>query len=793
MTMHFRKKLLTVLCVVGITAILIGTLLWGSPAKAPRNALRITEVMSSNVSFLQSDTGEYYDWVEITNVGTAPIELSDVTLTDDPEERDAYAFGNRVLAAGECALVMLTGKPDVKHASYAPFALNDKKDTVYLYRGDTLIDSLTVCEAADDLSFGKMGDEAVWFASPTPAAQNGGICAATVSALRDSCYTGVMISEVCAVSRNSDTAVPTDWVELRNTTDTAITLTGYRLTDDTLQTGYIFPETVLPAHGFLVIPCDEDSDEGAPFSISPYGETLTLFTAEGVVCDFFTSGKQRYGVTCGRSGTDRNSRFYFETPTPAAENGNGLSGYAPMPTVSHVGGYTEKGKTVTLNIPEGCTVYYTMNGRAPTTADTRYNGAPLTLTSTTVLRSVAVRDGWLPSDVMTQTYLTEAPHDLPVISVSGDPTALFGAAGAFVDFQNQNKEVAVHTEYFDEHGSKAVAFESLLKIAGGLSRYNVQKAFSLNLNQTLGRSSVTYPFFETATTETFENLLLRPSGSDWNSAKMRDELVAQALDGVDGFVMQAARPVALYINGSYHGLYYLREKRNEAFVSAETGIPKDKVEIAKTPAQYEKYLPMNEDMKALIQYARTHDLREAEHYRFVTERINEQSLMRYYAVQTWFGNGDVINNTAYYRDTRSGEWNWIVFDADWACTSYYAQSEFIKQLYEGSGQNTYRNYYDPLMTALLSNEAFAAEFLKTYKALMKTTLHPDRLLSIVDALAEEIRTEIPRQAARYGAPQAARWEYQVNYIRSFIRGRETVITKQLCSVFGLSAEQWEAI
>ena len=792
MTMRFRKRLLTLLCAVGITAILIGSLLWGNPAKAPRNALRITEVMSRNVSFLSSDNGVFYDWVEITNVGTAPIDLSGVSLTDNPDERDAYTFGNQTLASGEQVLVMLTGNADEKRDGFAPFALNGNEDTVYLYRGDALIHSLTVRDAAQDVSFGLMGEEAVWFASPSPAFENGGPYAETVEALREKCFTGVMINEVCAVSRNDDANFPTDWVELKNTTDNDIVLTGYRLTDDTAKTGYIFPEVTLPARGFLVIPCDESGNEGAPFSLSPYGETLTLFTAEGVLCDSFVSGKQRYGVTCGRGDT-RDSRAYFETPTPAAENGAGVSGYAPMPTANRTGGYAEKTDTVTLTVPRGCTVYYTTNGREPTAADTRYNGEAIALTNVTVLKAVAVCEGLLPSDVMTETYLVTEPHDIPVISVSGDPTALFGTAGAFVDFQNENKEVSVHTEYFEKDGTKAVKFQSLLKIAGGLSRYNVQKAFSLNLKQTVGATSITYPFFDTATTQTFENLLLRPSGSDWNSAKMRDELVAMALDDVDGFVIQAVQPVALYINGEYHGLYYLREKRNETFVAAETGIPEDNVEIAKTPSQYEKYLPMNSDMKALIQYARTHDLRNEEYYRYVTERINEQSLMKYYAVQTWFGNGDVINNTAYYRDTRTGEWNWIVFDADWACTSYYAQSEFIKQLYEGSGQNTYRNYYDPLMTALLKNETFATAFLKTYKTLMDTVLDADRLLAIVDALANEIRAEIPRQAQKYGAPQPARWEYQVNYIRSFIRGREAVITKQLCTVFGLTTDEWTAL
>lgn len=797
MSMRAKRILLIALCAIGIPAILVGSLLFGQSVAAPQSALKLTEVMNNNLSCLRDGDGQYYDWVELTNTGNTPLELTGLSLTDDQTEPQAFVFGEQALEAGAALVVPLTGDPAESRSGYAPFGLAGSGDTVYLYNGDTLLDSLSIDKSPENTSYGVLNGEAVWFASPTPGTANGGLHAATTDALREVCYTGVMISEVCAVSRTGDDAYPTDWVELANTTETAINLTGYQLTEDVTVTGFILPEITLAAGERLLIYCDEDgTDNGlcAPFSLSPFGETLTLLTPEGIVCDTFESGKQRYGITSGRVGTDRRSRVYFESSTPGEENGIGLPGYAAMPTASREGGYAADGAAVTLTVPDNCRVYYTTDGSEPTERSTPYTaGEILTLTKNTALRAVAYREGYLPSDVLTQTYLLTGAHELPVVSVTGDPIALFGADGAFTKYLDEDKEVAVHTEYFDENGNKAVTFDSLLRIAGGLSRYNVQKAFSLNLNQTVGKTTVTYPFFDTAETTEYGNLLLRPSGSDWNSAKLRDEFVAAALDGDDDLVIQAVQPVALYINGRYYGLYYLREKRNEAFVAAETGIPEEQVEIAKSPAIYESYLPMNSDMQALIRYARTHDLTVDEHYRYVTERINEQSLMRYYAVQTWFGNGDVINNTAYYRDTQNGEWNWIVFDMDWACTAYYANSEFIKQLYEGSGQHTYRNYYDPLMTALLKNENFCREFLKIYKNLMETTLSAERLLPILDGLAAEIESEIPRQYARYGAPSVTKWTTQVEYMRTFIRGRKAVMTRQLCEVFALSENDWAAL
>lgn len=789
MTTRKRRIIFTALCLVCIPALLVVGLVYGSPDAQPVSAVKLTEIMNNNVSWYADDDGTYYDWVEITNTGDTAVDISRLTLTDDPADPTAYAFGDRMLAPHESITVFLTGNAEEHRRNYAPFGLRGPGDTVYLYDGERELDRLSVETSPENVSFGVKDGQHVWFASPSPAAPNEGISAATVAELEVACQTGVIINEVCAVSRKTDSAHPYDWIELVNTEDHAISLKGYRLTESFAENGLVFGDIILDAGEYLVVPCSEDgidSELCAPFSLNSYGETLLLLTPDNIVCDRFESGKQRYGIT---SGKQNGVRAYFTTPTPAAANTNGKAGYAPIPIVNRIGGYVTAGQSVTLTVPSGCRVFYTTDGSTPTASDTAYTGGVLTIDRTTVLRAVSYREGYLPSDVLTQTYLAEDAHDIPVVSVSGDPAALFGADGAFTDYLDESHEVAVHTEYFTESGTKAVTFDSLLRIAGGLSRYNVQKAFSLNLNQTVGETSITYPFFKEATTDTFHNLLLRPSGSDWNSAKLRDEFVAAALDGQKDLVIQAVRPVALYLNGKYHGLYYLREKRNEDFIAAETGIAKENVEIVKTPALYETNTKMHPDMANLVAYARKHDLSVEEHYRYVTDRINETSLMQYYAIQTWFGNGDVINNTAYYRDTANGEWNWIIFDMDWACTAYYADYNFLEQLYKGTGAHTYRNYYDPLMTALLQNDTFRNEFIALYKQMMNTLLSPERLLPILDDCAAAIENEIPRQYKQYGAPSITKWTTQIEYMRTFIRGRKAVINRQLSEVFTIPEER----
>ncbi len=789
-----RKHLLIGICAVCIPLLLLSSLLWGKTEDAPAAQLRISEVMNRNRSVYADDDGAHHDWVEIQNIGEYTVSLDGFSVTDDAEQPDKYVFENVVLKPQECVTVHLTGDKKESRFLYAPFGLASSGDTVYLCNGESVIDSLTVGESPENISYGRKDGKEVWFAIPTPGTANDGICAATLKELKSASYTGVMISEVCAVSESTET----DWVELHNTSTVPLSLLGYRLTETPEEEGFVFGDITLEVGGYYALSCDADLPEEiapcAPFSIGRFGNTLYLYTPDGVLCDRFETGKQRQNTTSGRVGDIHSPRVYFDTPTKNAENGTAYAGYAVTPVIQQIGGYVESGTTVTISVPDGCQVYYTLSGSAPTDKSLPYTaGQAITVTKTAVLRAVAYGDGVLPSDIATQTYLTAEKHDLPIVSVSGDYADLFGANGVFTKFNNETLRALVHTEYFTKDGVKEIAFDSLLKISGGLSRYNPQKAFTLKLNQTTGVSSLNYKFFEDSTVNTFSDLLLRPSGSDWSKAKLRDEFVATAIKNTEDMLIQSARPVALYINGSYHGLYYLREKRNEDLITAYTGIPEEHVQLAEMPAVFEWGAQMDPDMEDLIKYARTHNLAEQEHYDYVMSQINATSLIRYFAIQTYFGNGDMINNVACYRDARGGKWNWILFDMDWACTSYYVNHQFIEQLYTGSGQNTFQSYYYPLITALFKNEDFSHAFVKEYKRLMDTTLSSDRLIPILDKLADSIRTEIPRQQARFGAPSSARFEQQVTYMQNFLKNRKTTITRQLKSVFSLSDEEWNAL
>ena len=93
------------------------------------------------------------------------------------------------------------------------------------------------------------------------------------------------------------------------------------------------------------------------------------------------------GSGSGTSGTGTGGGS--ETPTVAAPT---ISGVTPF----------EETTTVTMSGPAGATIHYTTDGSTPTSASTAYSEA-LTLTGTTTVKAVAVKDG-VSSSVTSRTF-----------------------------------------------------------------------------------------------------------------------------------------------------------------------------------------------------------------------------------------------------------------------------------------------------------------------------------------------------------------------------------------------------
>lgn len=83
------------------------------------------------------------------------------------------------------------------------------------------------------------------------------------------------------------------------------------------------------------------------------------------------------------------------------------------PTFSPAAGNVEANTEVTISCEtEGATIYYTTDGSTPTTEST--TGSSVTITETTTIKAIAVKNGYRDSDVATATYsVLGQPESLP--------------------------------------------------------------------------------------------------------------------------------------------------------------------------------------------------------------------------------------------------------------------------------------------------------------------------------------------------------------------------------------------
>jgi len=139
----------------------------------------------------------------------------------------------------------------------------------------------------------------------------------------------LVLNEIAARNRGSvpNGAQTPDWIELFNSSNQTLDLSGMGLSDDMLVPNrYVFPpNTRIAAQGYLTVWCD--SQTNAPglhtgFGLNDRGQTVALFapSANGfAVRDYVTFGPQAADLTIGRLANGTGA-WQLTEPTPGREN-----------------------------------------------------------------------------------------------------------------------------------------------------------------------------------------------------------------------------------------------------------------------------------------------------------------------------------------------------------------------------------------------------------------------------------------------------------------------------------------
>jgi hypothetical protein len=220
-----------------------------------------------------------------------------------------------------------------------------------------------------------------------------------------------------------------DWIEIYNGQDTAVNLLGWRLTDNASDLSkWVFPSVSVPARSFLVVFASgkDRAVAGAQlhtnFSLSSSGEYLALVTPDGQIVSAWSPTypeqitDESYGpsrpITAAEppgSPEFQALQRYFNIPTPGTTNYTNPEIARVAKITASVGrGFYTTAQSVSLSTATpGTTIYYTFDGSTPTAgaATTAIYSSPITINKTTTLRYFGVKANFVPTEIVTQTYV----------------------------------------------------------------------------------------------------------------------------------------------------------------------------------------------------------------------------------------------------------------------------------------------------------------------------------------------------------------------------------------------------
>ncbi|TVR36589.1 MAG: hypothetical protein EA390_00565, partial [Balneolaceae bacterium] len=140
--------------------------------------LHLNEIMSSNVTFIADEDGDFEDWIEIYNSGTEPLNLEGYGLSDDYDRPFRWVFPDTTIQPGEFMLIWASGKDrsvpgNELHTNYG---ISSDGEEVLLTDADGIrLDELPPTIIPGNSSIGRQPDgtgEWLFFTEPTPGSTN---------------------------------------------------------------------------------------------------------------------------------------------------------------------------------------------------------------------------------------------------------------------------------------------------------------------------------------------------------------------------------------------------------------------------------------------------------------------------------------------------------------------------------------------------------------------------------------------------------------------------------------------
>jgi hypothetical protein len=620
-------------------------------------------------------------------------------------------------------------------------------------------------------------------------------------------------------------------------------------------------------------------DNHLSFSLSSESESIILTSADGKkTIDRIDFENQRTDVSYGRK-PDGSSVFkYFKNPTPTTSNSNAISflGITKAPIFNIEGGYFTQNQKLKISSNEpDVKIYYSVDGSTPGSeyitpqkyfyknqyveAIGQTDGAILTDTynsylyqseieikdpaiksndlsmkssswhqipyylpnynipKATVVKAIAERDGYLPSDVTAHTYIFNkqaiTSDDFFLISIQTNENSLFdyekGIYNAGINYDKFKSNIGFEVADFCSPGNYSLtggdaealgSFEVFdknkrlfsqnisYKIHGACSRSVPAKSLRI-----YGKNNFdSFSFFKDKPEIFHNNIILRNGGNDFNGTMIRDAFNHKLLSQFN-IGKQLSQPSILYLNGEYWGIHNIRERLDNDYLEKTFGVDKRNIDMYKVVWYGDNEIEYGDDkhINFTLNFLENNDLGNSDNYKQATKLIDPSNLIDYQIGEIFIGNVDwPQNNVRIWRNRTSeyapfapyghdGRWRFLLFDTDKSLGMIVnADHNSILQALESPENIIFRRF--------LHNNEFKNDFINRFSDAINSNFRKEYSTKLFESLRKTYDPEIDKHLARWkNIESKSKWEDECNVVNSFLKDRPESIIKYLKLHFDL--------